>query len=305
MKVLFISSGNSRNGISSITKNQGISLSKIEVDIDYYTIKGKGLLGYCRTIFTLRNYIKNNKYDIFHAHYSLSAIVAALAGCRPLVVSLMGSDVKAMKTYKLIIKLYEYIFWKKTIVKSLDMKRSLGINNVEIIPNGVDFDHFKPLSKHDCQGELKWDTNLKHILFAADPSRHEKNYKLAQDSFELIQDGTIELHYLVDVANVKMPIWYNASDVIILTSIYEGSPNVIKEAMACNVPIVSTDVGDVQQIIGDTDGCYICSYEPEDVAYKIKNALAFGKHTDGRKNIQHLDSKKIVEKIVSIYNSIL
>ena len=90
-----------------------------------------------------------------------------------------------------------------------------------------------------------------------------------------------------------------------LTSLWEGSPNVIKEAMACNIPIVSTDVGDVREVIGNTEGCYITSFEPEYIAEKIELALQFGKRTDGRENIKHLESSLIARKIIDLYKKIV
>ena len=95
MNILFISSRNTKNGISPIIKNQGESLKTQNVKIDYFTIEGKGISGYFKSILTLKKHLKKQKYDIFHAHYSLSGFAATLSGCRPLIVSLMGSDVKA------------------------------------------------------------------------------------------------------------------------------------------------------------------------------------------------------------------
>ena len=96
----------------------------------------------------------------------------------------------------------------------------------------------------------------------------------------------------------------NASDVILLTSLWEGSPNVIKEAMACNRPIVSTDVGDVKSIIQDTKGCYISTNNSKDIAKKITLALRF-KNTNGRINIDHLKKENIAKKLVNIYSDLL
>ena len=102
MRVLFVSSGNSVKGISPIIKNQGDSLVDMGVDLTYFTIKGKGFKGYSNSVFKLKKVLNKNEYDIIHAHYSLSAIVASFAGAKPLVVSLMGSDVKHNNYYKYI-----------------------------------------------------------------------------------------------------------------------------------------------------------------------------------------------------------
>jgi len=101
--------------------------------------------------------------------------------------------------------------------------------------------------------------------------------------------------------------YLNAVDVLVLTSFSEGSPNVIKEAMACNCPIVATDVGDVREIIGDTEGCYIAGFDANDVAKKIQLALQFGKRTQGRNRLIELglDSDTVAQKISSIYSNVL
>ena len=161
MKILFVSSGNSKLGISPIVLNQGRSLEKEGVDVNYFRIKGVGLTGYLKNIKILKNLLKENNYNIIHAHYSMSAFVASLAGSKNLVVSLMGSDVKADYFFKIFIYFFNAFFWKKTIVKSKDMKESLGINNIHIIANGVNLMKFKPLSQSNCKSQLKWNVKKK------------------------------------------------------------------------------------------------------------------------------------------------
>lgn len=107
-----------------------------------------------------------------------------------------------------------------------------------------------------------------------------------------------------------MPLYYNASDVLLFTSHREGSLNVIKEAMSCNLPIVSTNVGDVEWILGSTEGCYIFSFEVSDVVEKIKKAILFtskNNRTSGRERIINLelDSESVAEKIISIYRGLI
>jgi len=103
----------------------------------------------------------------------------------------------------------------------------------------------------------------------------------------------------------EVNLFYNAADVLLLTSFHEGSPNVIKEAMACNCPIVSTDVGDVRDIIENTEGCYITTFQPEDIADKIKRALEYGQRTKGRENIKHLDINTVAQRIIKVYKTVL
>jgi teichuronic acid biosynthesis glycosyltransferase TuaC len=306
MKVLFISSGNTKEGISPIVKRQGDSLIAEGVDLQYFTIKGKGILGYLSNLSDLRQVINEFQPDILHAHYSLSAFLATITKAKPIVVSLMGSDVKSAKWYKIVLWFYCKFFWDITIVKSHDMESSLGFNNLHVIPNGVNTNIFYSMSKLEAQNKLNRDKNKTNILFAANPKRAEKNYSLAKEAVSLLDKHEMVLHSLEDVQPELIPIWLNASDVIILTSLWEGSPNVIKEAMACNRPIVSTDVGDVKWIFGETEGCYICEFSSADLAQKINLALNF-LETKGRDRIidLELDSFSIAKRIIKIYEKLV
>jgi glycosyltransferase involved in cell wall biosynthesis len=306
MRVLFISSGNSANGISSIVYNQGQSVIKAGLNVDFFTIKGKGMRGYMRSIKSMKKTIKSNKYDIIHAHFSLSAFAASLAGAKPLVVSLMGSDVKAKWYYQFIIKLLNKIVWSAVIVKSEDMKKSIGIAEALVIPNGVDFDKLVPLEKDKALAFTRWDSNKRHVLFAANPDRYVKNFELAKAAFDLLGLSDIELHFLKNVSNDEMSFFFNAADVVLLTSLWEGSPNVIKEAMACNKPIVATKVGDIEWLFGQEPGHYLADFNSLAVAHEIKNAIAFSiavGSTNGRRRIEELglNSNLISTKIIDIY----
>ncbi len=305
MKILFVSSGNSALGISPIIKNQGISLVSNGVDIEYFTIKGQGFQGYLNNVFRLKSYLKSNDFDIVHAHYSLSAFVATLAGARPLIVSLMGSDVNSKSIYRFFIKLFNFFFWTKVIVKSKRMQEAIDLKSVEVIPNGVDMSIFRPISKTVACIKTSLDISKKHILFAANPNKPVKNFPLAKKAFDLIERKNIQLNFLNNIPNMDMPYWHNSSDVVLLTSFWEGSPNVIKEAMACDIPIVAVDVGDIRELIGNTTGCFVTTFEPEDIANKLELALDYDTKTSGRNDIQHLESGLIAKKIIELYQSIL
>lgn len=311
MLVLFVSSGNSKNGISPIIKSQGDALIDQGVIVKYFTIKGRGTISYLKNIRSLRNKIKSESFDIIHAHYSLSAFLASLLFKKPLIVSLMGSDLLSKNYYPHLISLFSYLFnWNAIIVKSDQMKRVLNTHKkVYVIPNGVNTDIFKPMDKKKCRNILGWDQMKYHILFAADKGRLEKNYQLFEESFRHIDNSNIDIHSLNDIPHYQIPFWINASDVVVLTSHHEGSPNVLKEAMACSIPIVSTKVGDVEWLFGKTMGHYIGEFNPEDFSQKLKLSLEFcsrGSRTNGKDRIYELglNSAAISHKISSIYNSI-
>ena len=273
MKILFIASGN-HGAPSPVIQNQGDALVSEGVIVDYFLIKGKGIKGYLRNVMPLRKYMKVHQYDAIHAHYSLSAFVASLAGIKPLVVSLMGSDVKAAGWYKFIIRLFAWLFrWKAIIVKSNDMYRSLGIRRAIIIPNGVNMDRFQPMDKTECQKRLGWTNNkqqttnaIRHILFPADASRPEKDFALAEAA--------------VKITNHKSQI----------------TNHVVLHPFAVNV-------GDIAERTSGVEGCYVAqSREPQELASLIEKALTFTQ-TKGRERIiaDGLDRHDINQKLINVY----
>ena len=307
MKVLFVGSGN-HGKISPILKSQGDSLASDGAEIDYFLIKGKGLKGYLRQMKPLKRYVKKNHFDVIHAHYSMSAFAVSLANVRPVVVSLMGSDVKATRLYKVLIRFFACFFhWKAIIVKSRDMYDDLQIKRALIVPNGVNLDLFRPMDKTTCRQSLGWDVGKKHVLFPANPSRLEKDFALAQQSVGLL-DKNMEIHVFEQVEHQKTPLYFNAADVVLLTSKWEGSPNVVKEALACCAPIVTTKVGDVKERTQGVDGCFVAqTRNPEELAGLLKKALTFEGKTKGREKIimDGLDNRQVAKNLLSLYESII
>jgi glycosyltransferase involved in cell wall biosynthesis len=305
LKVLFVSSGNKLTGISNIVLYQGKSLQRIGVKVEYFLIEGHGIKGYLKAVKVLKKKLLD-KYDLIHAHYSLSGFVAALAGAKPLIVSLMGSDVKEISLNRIGILFFNLFFWDQIIVKTDGMMNILGLSDLDVIPNGVDLTIFYPQDRIKAREKVEWNINKVHILFPSDPSRAEKNYKLFLEAIGLLKDESIEIHDLVNIKAELVPVYFNATNIVALTSLREGSPNVIKEAMGCNVPVVSTDVGDVKWIFGSTNGCYVTSFDAKDIADKLKQAILFSKtkgKTNGRDRIIKLglSSETIAEKIKSVY----
>lgn len=301
MKVLFVSSGNSLSKISPIVKAQGASLEAADVEIEYYPITGHGVWGYLKNILPLRKRIKEQKYDLVHAHFSLSGFVASLAGASPLIVSLMGWNIKK-QPLKTAIQFFNFLFWSACIVKSQKMKTSVGLGKAHIIPNGVDLDVFVPMDKGEAQEYLGWDKRKIHLLLAADPKRPIKNVALAKQSFDIVNNGNMELHFLGGVPHNEVSYHYNASDVVLLTSFAEGSPNVIKEALACNCKIVSTDVGDVAERFDDNPACFLADARPDDFAAKILQALQYTGEIHTKELVKNLSSSEIAKSLIALYS---
>lgn len=312
MRVLFVSSG--RQGkVNPIIQNQGESLLRAGVEVDFFMVSGRGWRSYLKAIKPLRKQIKEGHYDVIHAHYSWTAYLASIASSGlqvPMVVSLMGNDILDYWWYpglaRLVAKLKP---WKEVIVKSQEMKLRVGISCAIVVPNGVNIERFDEKPKVECQEQLGWDTKKKHVLFPARKEDSRKNWPLAEGAVKMLPENIeIELHQMNGVPNDKTPIMYNAADVVVLPSFYEGSANALKEAMACNVPLVTTDMGDCRERIEGVEGCYVAkTYEVEEFAELLGRALAFGGKIKGRERLLEdgIADFQIAERLVKIYESVI
>lgn len=288
--------------------NYDSELNHVKFDFSFI-----GVSNYLNFFFNLRKKVYQNHPSIIHAHYSLAGMVALAAKSKSkVVVSLMGSDIYQKG---LVFKIARWYVLKKAdhiIVKSDSLLNNLPTSqNISVIPNGVNLENFKPTDKNLAKSQISWDQNKIHILFGAGRGRYEKNYKLAEDALRQITDKkSIEIHILDNINPQEVPVYMNAADIVLLTSRWEGSSNVTKEAMACNTIVVSTDVGDARELFDGLDGYYITSHSPEDISLKIVKAIKFlnkGKKTKGRKRIieRGLDEESIAKRIINIYQSLL
>lgn len=270
----------------------------------------------------MRKFISNHNIAIIHAHYSLSGLTSVLAfSGKPIVLSLMGSDIlgehitqnKISFRSKIVILITRIVqhFVDAIIVKSNNIYDRVSRKSItSIIPNGVDLDVFKQTDKLRAREVLGIPPDKKTILFLANPESKWKNFRLAEEAVQLLNDPGVALITPYPVPHNQIPLYLNAADVFISTSFMEGSSNLIKEAMACNCPLVATDVGDASLVLGDTPGCYISGFQPDEVAAKLLMAIRFAEEknrTFGRDRINHLglDAGSVAKKIIEVYDGLL
>jgi len=323
MKVLFVVSGNNQYyDVAPFIKSQGDSLVQEGVELSYFPIKGKGLANYLKNVIPLRRHLKNNPVDVIHAHYALCGWVAVLAAGRiPVVLSYMGDDLfgshfaKGKRSFKswLLVLLGKTVqpFLSAIICKSQHMADAIARKSVcHIVPNGVRLEQFKLYDK-SLRKELGLEQNKKYVLFLGDPSDNNKNIALVESAIDILNLPDVELLVRFKVSHDAVVKYLNIADVFTLCSFSEGSPNVVKEAMACNSPMVATNAGDAAWVIGETPGCYVSpSYEPEDFAQKLRLALQYSEknnRTQGRERLLALglDAKSIAGKIIGIYEAVI
>lgn len=313
MKVIFVASGNKTVGkVSSFVQSQYDSLVEEGLDMILFPVVGHGIKAHLRAAIELRRIIRQEQPDVVHAHYSVCGHVAAMARVllqrKPkLVVSILGSFPTHSKKWRLVRFCIRHI-WDKTIVKSQRTARQLG-EDVSIIPNGVNLDMFCPQDHLDARACVGFDADKRYVIWCSHPDRIEKNYALAQAAVEIVKkkQDNIELLPIYNKTPQEVVQYMNAADCLLLTSVQEGSPNVIKEAMACNCPIVSTDVGDVRERLTGQDGCYILPEKDmqssEALANLIGEAICFGKRTEGYNRIvnDELTIQQVAKRIIACY----
>lgn len=321
MKVLFVCSGNSKDfDIIPFIKEQGESLRGEGIDVDYYPVKGKGLPGYIKAGFSLRKLLAKKHYNLIHAHFTYSGWTALIGGAGrkiPVVLSLMGSDAngeyKGEGKVAISSRISSFLTWliqpfvKAIISKSANIEASVYRKHKSfIIPNGVNMQKFKP-QMMNVNGNGATANGKRKILFLGSKTKPGKNFPLAQAAVQQLND--VELVCPYPVRHNDVPQYLNEADVLVFPSFMEGSPNVIKEAMACNCPIVSTDVGDVKWVFGETRGCYIASFDVNDFANKLKlaiNARQANGRTNGRQRIMELglDMETVAKRLKAVYQKI-
>lgn len=302
MKVLIVA--NYRHGYyAPFIEEQVDALVAAGVAVEYFPVVAKGIRGYLKLRKPLLKKIKEFSPDIIHAHYGLSCLLANLQRKIPVVSTYHGSDinvpsVRVFSKVAMVLSAYNIFVSQKNI--DIAKPRS----NFALIPCGVNLDNFTYVDRREARRLLGFNENVKLVLFAGSFSNRVKNYPLAKNAIDLLEGA--ELIELKGYTREQVNLLMHAVDLCLMTSFTEGSPQFIKEAMACGCPIVSVDVGDVRWVMGNTEGCYITSYDADDCAEKIRSALLFSehnKHTKGRDQIINLglDNKKIAAKIINIY----
>lgn len=280
------------------------SLRRKGLEVDVFFVNGRRyrrnyLFGLLR--FLPRPWLR--RYDLIHAHYPLAGLIARAQVRTPVIVTYHGIEVVYGWQGNLCRALAPLV--SRVIVTSDEVYRNLGRQDARVIPCGVNTELFCPGERAAARAALGLPPDKKLVLFCAG-MRPEKRFDLVQAAVARLraEDPTVELVVATGQPHAVVPTYMQACDALLLASDYEGSPMVVKEAMACNLPVVSVDVGDVRQVIGGVAGCYICRQTPEDMAAKLALALDPPRRTDGRAAIMALSLERIADRIIEQYHEV-
>jgi len=177
---------------------------------------------------------------------------------------------------------------------------------VRVIPCGIDLERFKPMDSLSCKQRLGWSPKSFHVLFASSNGDPVKRPWLASAAIEQLKrpDRPVELHFMQGIPNADVPLWLNASDVLLVTSLQEGSPTIVKEALACGLPLVSTDVGDVAERIRGIEGCYLAHADAGELARKLTLVWQRSQRLDCRTRLRELSIVSVAENLKRCYEDI-
>ena len=307
---------------------QGESLRQLGMDIEYMPVRGN----YFLAVRDLKCKIRECKPDIVHAHYGLSAITAELQSLVPVVttfhngetlnwhVNLMTSlfSLRAKHVVYVAQHIHDLVYFKA--------------KNHSIIPCGVNMDDCHIINQSAARQQLGFEDGVKHILFGGGFDNLRKNYAILREAVERIEQapwvsveggercGNIVCLEMKGLSRAECVLRMNACDLFALPSHSEGSPQALKEAMACNCPILATDIADVRTLLGNLPGHYILrnprkTHERWDADEKslqemtelLQKALQFTGRTNGRDRITELrlSNEQIAEQIIEIYKQVL
>ena len=294
---------------------QGEAIRALGHEVDYFLVRGN----YIKAVGALKAKIREFKPDVVHAHFGLSAITAELQSLVPVVTTFHNGETHHwwvnLMTSLMSLRAKHVIYVAQHIYDMVYFKA----RNYSIIPCGVSLDDCFLMDKAEARKQLNWNAKKKYVMFGGAFDNLRKNYPLLRDAVERI-GGDIEIVEMKGLSRAECVQRMNACDVFVLPTKNEGSPQALKEAMACNCPIVATDVADIKHLLGDLPGHLVLpnkkgngawwvgdEHSAEELAELLKQALAFEGRTKERERIVELGytNELVAKQIIAIYQEII
>jgi glycosyltransferase involved in cell wall biosynthesis len=303
---------------------RGLREIGVKVSVCFVNRLEQGMRVYFRLANSLPGVIAAKQPDLLHVMYGgvMADQVTRHDWRRPTIVTYHGSDLLgesfAGRARQWISRYGVYCSRRAArrangvVVVSSRLQQALpgrlNPTKVRVIPCGIDLERFRPMEQSKCQEELGWASDRFHVLFTSHARNRVKRPELASAAVALLNDSGIEaeLHFSESVPNSEMPVRLNASDALLVSSYHEGSPTIVKEALACHLPIVSVDVGDVAERIRGVEGCHLAEANPTDLARKLQLVRLNGRRLRPRAAALHEFSlEHTARTLASYYEEVL
>jgi len=277
------------------------------VEVDLFEFP-RGRNEYLPATRRLRALLRRERFDLVHAHYGLAGWVAKLAGAKPLLVTFHGTDVR----HHLVGHLSRRLAWRVDLVAGVS--RALfdaehgrpglpAVPGSAVLPCGPDLSRFGPLPRVEARRQLGLDPETRYLFFPANPERPEKRHDRAAEvaaacGADLLTGGSIEPE--------QMPLWINAADAVLVTSDYEGFGMAAVEALACEVPVLSTPVGIAPYALRGVEGCLCAPFEVSSWAKVARRHLAAtDPRVAGSSRAATLSAAAMAERVIVAYDTVL
>jgi len=322
MRVLMVTAGWPTPGQAQTThfiKRQAEFLQAAGVEVDVFHFRGgQKFRNYVTAWARVRSRLAAGRYDLVHAQFGQSGVLA-LPKRVPLIVTLRGDDLQGIiddVTAQITLKgkiLQRLSRWVASradavIIVSDHMRAFLDpAVPTHVIPSGLDLASFRLIARDEARRHLGLPPDARLVLFGGNPACLRKRYSLAKDAVDVLnQSLPTQLIVAWGVPHADMPYYMNACDALVFTSMQEGSPNVVKEALACNLPVVSVNVGDVPARLRGVTASELCADErPETIAAALERVVRTPQRSNGRDTVAQLDEGLITAKVIGVYESVL
>jgi teichuronic acid biosynthesis glycosyltransferase TuaC len=306
-------------GTATFIPRQVDFLRAAGVSVEVFRFHGGGQpMRYAAAWVDVQRRLGREQYDLVHAQFGQSGLLA-LPKRLPLVVTFRGDDLEGVlsdRTGRLtargrLLPLLSRAVARRadaTIVVSAHMKALLHRRaQPHVIPSGLDLERFRLIPQAEARRHLGLPADRRLVLFVGSPTSTRKRYDLARRAVDIVQQSLpAELVLGWAVPHDQIPYFMNACDALVFTSRQEGSPNVVKEALACNLPVVSVAIGDVPERLRDLPGCEVCADDlPETIAAALVRVLNRGQRTTSRERMLELDEHVITDRVIGVYRAVL
>ena len=308
MNVLLVHSGNAVNSSNEYTfvKEQGEALTSLGIHVSYYAVTGKGVWGYLSSLPGLKKAISENQIDLVHAHYGLCGALAVLQRKVPVIITFHNGETLTRKGRVISSLAARFSAYNIFVAQHIHDGLIHISGGYRILPCGIDLSRLEPMPKADAIAAAGLPTDRPNILFGGSFSNTRKNYPLAKEAISRLP-YTVNLIEMKGFSKEQVRCLLYGCDSLLLPTKSEGSPQVVKEAMACNCPIVATRVADIPSLLSGVTHSYVTGFDADEIASKIDLILQSGERSNGREKIYQLklDNPQVAASLLSIYKSIL
>jgi teichuronic acid biosynthesis glycosyltransferase TuaC len=261
-----------------------------------------------------------SRYRLVHVHGGETALVTRLFLVRRMVATYHGDDVLGYKSddgpVSLSSKLRSFVIrqharlFTATVTQSNEMHDRLPPcvqSKSKIIHCGVDSERFAPSDRSRARLQAGWDDGERVVLFAATkPYEPRKRLDLAEAAVKHAEKtlGPIRLAIAENIPPESIPVMMNAADCLLLTSMAEGSPVVVKEALMCNLPVIATDVADVRETLAGVSPSAVCTHDSIELGSAVADILRVPQRSNGRSKQSDQDHGRTLKLLRDLYSEI-